>query len=949
MKHIMTSLLCSFALIVSAVQFEQGARIVNVGGVPARAEKLEIVLPAETPLLKFAAAELQTFLEQATGRKPPVVKEPHADSVSLILGDNVYAVKAGLKVSALPEQGYFIRRIGSRIYLAGKDSATDAPSQNRWAQCYRRGTLSAVYDFLERFADARFFFPGEMGTIIPAKGALMLPPVIDILERPDFTDRRFLHYDGKWYEGDGSYGGVKGINLNLLRLRMTENIIPFGHGLAYMDYLRRFKDHPEYFALMPDGRRHNDEGFVHTGHLCFNSGIREEIYQDAKTYLTGGSAQSRGLGHWNFNAARPGYFSLMTQDWLYWCGCEKCRRISPPGRDEAYKENRQAVSDFMWQFTADLANRLKKEGVPGIITQMAYLPYDKIPKCDIPQNVAVQVAVTGPGKNDQKADDEKIKAWVGKLKSKVSLWTYPGKCGNKAMPGIPAMMHHHMGKYFQDRRDWLFGAFIESETDHYIFNYLNYYIFAKATWNTDTDLNAVLDDHYRVMFGKGAPMMQKFYDELEALWVNRIAGNTVDTALGPVATLPTDIEIWTKIYSPEKLKEFERLFKNAEAAAGKDADALKRIRFMKKNMLEPVLAAAEKFRKSQNSLDSWKVDLPGTVYLRAYKGDVNEVSTAVRITRDQDYLIFTFLCEEPRMADIKAVQHGKDAPLTFEDSCVELFLNPSGDRKNYYHLVVNANGALADYSNQVNAPSNLKWDSGAEVRAKKLAGAWEAVVKVPWSALGNYDKEGFPVNFARHRALNGTPAKEIYYQWSPLPGRSFHALERYGRLMLKKQPDAGVIADPDFQVERKGRYQAGKWLLWTSDEPEKGQSFELDNRIFMTGGKSLHLKNVRGKRMSAGQKIPALEPDTKYRLSYFIKTENLQSPGGAGAFLYFTKVKGKAFPGTQLAGTHPWHRLTFEFVTPPDTGKDAVPVLGLWIWNAQGDAWFDDVRLEKVK
>ena len=167
--------------------------------------------------------------------------------------------------------------------------------------------------------------------------------------------------------------------------------------------------------------------------------------------------------------------------------------------------------------------------------------------------------------------------------------------------------------------------------------------------------------------------------------------------------------------------------------------------------------------------------------------------------------------------------------------------------------------------------------------------------------------------------------------------------------MLKKQPDAGVIADPDFQVERKGRYQAGKWLLWTSDEPENGQSFELDNRIFMTGGKSLHLKNVRGKRMSAGQKIPALEPDTKYRLSYFIKTENLQSPGGAGAFLYFTKVKGKAFPGTQLAGTHPWHRLTFEFVTPPDTGKDAVPVLGLWIWNAQGDAWFDDVRLEKVR
>ena len=200
MKHLITLLLCSCALIVSAVQFEQGARIVNISGAPVKAEKLEIVLPEETPLLKFTATELQTFLEQATGRKPPVVKTPHAGSFSLILGDNDYAVKAGIKVSDLPEQGYFIKRDGNRVYLAGKDSATDAPARNGWSQCYRRGTLSAVYDFLERFADARFFFPGEMGTIIPAKGALMLPPVIDILERPDFTDRRFLHYDGNWYE-----------------------------------------------------------------------------------------------------------------------------------------------------------------------------------------------------------------------------------------------------------------------------------------------------------------------------------------------------------------------------------------------------------------------------------------------------------------------------------------------------------------------------------------------------------------------------------------------------------------------------------------------------------------------------------------------------------------------------------------------------------------------------
>ena len=934
------------ALTANAMEFKQGERIVRIGGTPAKAEYPVIVVPEETPLLKFAATELRTFLGKATGVKPEIVKTPRESGVSLILGDNALARKAEIRVSALPEQGYYIRRIGNSVYLAGKDSPDDAPAQNRWAQCYRRGTLSAVYDFLERFAGARFFFPGETGTIVPAKGALFLPPVIDILERPDFIDRRFLHYDGKWYEGDGSYGGVKGINLNLLRLRMTENVIPFGHGLAHMEYIRRFRNHPEYFAMMPDGKRYNDPSLPHTGHLCFSSGIREEIFQDAKAYLTGKAPASRGLGHWNFNAARPGYFSLMTQDWLYWCGCGKCRGIAPAGRGKSYGQNSQAVSNFIWRFTAEIANRLAKEGIPGTVTQMAYPPYDKIPDCDIPRNVAVQIAVTGPGKSDQTSDDAKIKAWTDKLDSKVSLWTYPGKYGKKAMPGIPAMMHRHIGSYFQERREHLYGAFIESETDFYIFNYLNYYIFAKATWNNHADVNALLEDHYKAMFGPGAPMMRQFYDELETVWVEKIAGGTVDTALGPVAQVPPDIDVWTKIYSPEKLKSFARLFDRAERAAAKTPDALKRIRFMRRHLLVPLLEGSARFENNRNAIGSWSSAVPGKVHLRPFRGEVNEVGTRVRITCDEKDLIFSLHCEEVRMKDLIAKETARDAAETYADSCVEIFLNPSGDRKHYFHLVVNANGALFDSANSVNEASDPKWNSSASVEVKKLPDAWEAVVKVPWQSLGEYDKTGFPVNFARHRALKGPRVGEVYYQWSPMPGRSFHALERYGKLVLKKERDTNLLADPDFRIEKLERYRTGAWSLWRS-MPDKGQSFELDSRIFISGGKSLHLKNIPGGRMSAGQAVK-LEADTKYRLSYFIRTENIKPPLGAGAFLYFTKTKGRAFPDTRITGTHPWHKLSFEFTTPPDTGKDCTPRLGLWIWNAAGEAWFDDVRIEKI-
>ena len=320
------------------------------------------------------------------------------------------------------------------------------------------------------------------------------------------------------------------------------------------------------------------------------------------------------------------------------------------------------------------------------------------------------------------------------------------------------------------------------------------------------------------MFGPGAPMMRQFYDELETIWVEKIAGGTVDTALGPVAQVPPDIDVWTKIYSPEKLKSFARLFDRAERAAAKTPDALKRIRFMRRHLLVPLLEGSARFENNRNAIGSWSSAVPGKVHLRPFRGEVNEVGTRVRITCDEKDLIFSFHCEEVRMKDLIAKETARDAAETYADSCVEIFLNPSGDRKHYFHLVVNANGALFDSANSVNEASDPKWNSSASVEVKKLPDAWEAVVKVPWQSLGEYDKTGFPVNFARHRALKGPRVGEVYYQWSPMPGRSFHALERYGKLVLKKERDTNLLADPDFRIEKLERYRTGAWSLWRSRE-----------------------------------------------------------------------------------------------------------------------------------
>ena len=51
------------------------------------------------------------------------------------------------------------------------------------------------------------------------------------------------------------------------------------------------------------------------------------------------------------------------------------------------------------------------------------------------------------------------------------------------------------------------------------------------------------------MIGPAASAMQKIMNRYEDIWLNRIGGRTVETPLGPVASSPSNTEIWTQIYN----------------------------------------------------------------------------------------------------------------------------------------------------------------------------------------------------------------------------------------------------------------------------------------------------------------------------------------------------------------------------------------------------------------
>ena len=983
MSKFIASILCISCLVCFAVPPEVAIppeRHIQIGeknAAVATAANTEIVLASDaSETTRFAAKELQAFLYLIFGKAIPVVNQVSKDKVSFILGVNAWSKEAKLDTAKLVRDSFLIRTDSSKIFIAGLDDPKEKPEQaiqkgGVWSQLYERGTLFGVYDFLERVVGVRMYFPGELGTIVPKKDQILIPEM-DIFDRPDFTQRKVsTFWDGEYFEGENRNVTINPAKtLNNYRLRLETVYLPCCHGLNGFQYIQRFgKTHPEYFALQSNGNRSNDPSVQHPGQLCYTSGIMEEIYQDTRSYLNGEKADVRRIPapgqntkgfRWGVNTSKGIYVDIMPQDSFTGCCCEKCQASYK-------KDDPHYATELIWGNIVSIANRLKKDGIPGFVTMMAYRPYRRVPAFDIPDNVLVMVAETGPwfkgNPVQKKLDNGEIKAWTKKLGRKVWIWNYVTKVSTLTMPGVPQMSPRAYGEYYKELAPWIFGAFAESESDRFLYNYLNYFIFAKVTWDNKADVNALLDEHYRLMFGKAAPVMKKFYEQLEDNWVGKIAGRTVDTQLGPVGAPPSDYDLWNKVYSAEVLTSMDMDLKKAAELAGKDTLETKRIVLIRKEFYDPLVAASENYHKMSSAVTGLKFHIgsgpSASLYLIPLRKESSSglkkiVRTRVQVWKTPADLHISFVCEEPNMADIVAIKRKMDDTDIWKDNSVEVFLNPSGDRKNYYQLMVNSEGALADQKAvKLGATSqhDFGWNSGAVIKVEKQKDSWNAEIAIPLKNLPDL-KEEFPANFTRSRILKTGADYETLYIWSPF-ARGFHDLENYGSLTVK--PDKSILINGDFSMlptrspRHFGIWKGSQWSGgWFGEIPSAENKCALDSTVCVSTLYSMMLQT--DKSNSVTQYLPALKPDTKYRLSFYVKLRDVKPvKAGGGVCANIWDDANRWFPAHNwLTGTMDWTFQSYEFKTGKGTNQKVKSSLSLRILNAGGTAWFDDVRLEEI-
>ena len=166
-----------------------------------------------------------------------------------------------------------------------------------------------------------------------------------------------------------------------------------------------------------------------------------------------------------------------------------------------------------------------------------------------------------------------------------------------------------------------------------------------------------------------------------------------------------------------------------------------------------------------------------------------KVKTEVRTLWSKEKLYLAFECFDDKARAMKFEQRTPDDPNIWQDSSVEIFLNPSGDRQTYYHWIVNPAGVQTDLAVKTlegQEDCDRSWNSGAEVAVKINDHSWVVEMAIPFKSMQYEPKDGTALvaNFCRSRYLMADAKATQLQSWSPLLIRGFADVAKYGTLTM---------------------------------------------------------------------------------------------------------------------------------------------------------------------
>ena len=156
--------------------------------------------------------------------------------------------------------------------------------------------------------------------------------------------------------------------------------------------------------------------------------------------------------------------------------------------------------------------------------------------------------------------------------------------------------------------------------------------------------------------------------------------------------------------------------------------------------------------------------------------------TAFRAMYNDSTLYLGIRCNEPKMQELtlQAAYHQHDAAMWSDDD-VEIYLDPVGDRTEYYQLAINPDGTQVDlYWVESGNTGKAGWSAQWQAAAYRGGDFWSVEVALPFAMFHNRSARQWADNWAFSLARTRTPKPAYLSQFSPADG--YHDPARFGTL-----------------------------------------------------------------------------------------------------------------------------------------------------------------------
>jgi hypothetical protein len=549
--------------------------------------------------LRMLVAELVECIRERTGAELQVVdKLPAADSPAIVVGACVETSPL-IDAATIPVEGFRVLTAPNRVYLVGSTKPLPYPEAgiaNKHYPYANEGTAWAVADFLERFVGVRWYWPVEAGgRSIPPAESLAIPPTHYADEpvfrlrthSPDLSYR--LPWKSRWFDGgsvpvefqddaevkkkrrppDANYptlpvpAGMKALPMEpLLACLRAGTSYPYSLRVHEpQSYWRRgdkwLEDHQELFALKADGTRN-------TKVFCYSSPATLEFLLDGcqTVWDEGGQAS------W----VTASCVTVSPADVAVACHCPACQKLANPGAWQGTAS--RIMCDFLRRFAEEVHRRWPDKKV----VYLPYWNYAALPAgSTFPPNLEIMLASNFPQGTAELRDaearesaDAMIRDWSGAMGGKITTWEY--SLSITGWVHAPVQFPHVLQDYYRRNRDVLAGSFLNGgNVAEWSRCAPTMYCWMKVLWNPEIDVDAVLDEMCRRMFGPAAgpahALLRLMIDRYEqARWPERMGGS------GRVST-----PIYLATWPPEVVAEMQTLRQQAEAMVPGDSADRKRL------------------------------------------------------------------------------------------------------------------------------------------------------------------------------------------------------------------------------------------------------------------------------------------------------------------------------------------------------------------------------------